>query len=136
MAEVEGSEGITAFLRSLGATDDLIDKARRECHLAGLATDLILAEGANLSAVDLATQANMDVDLVLGLWRMPGIAVPDEHQPMFTERDSLFTALAIQLKPVDPHADELFRILGSSLARVAEAAVYEPLEVFSFGTSP
>jgi adenylate cyclase len=123
MAKIEVSEGIVSFLRSLGATVEQIDTARRESHLAGLATDLVLAEGANLSAVDMATRASVDVDLVLGLWRLLGIAVPDEHRPMFSERDALFTAHAIQFEPPGSHGDELFRVLGSALARVAEAAV-------------
>jgi adenylate cyclase len=123
MAEIQGGERIADYLRSLGATDQQIDTARRECRLAGLATDLVLAEGADLSAVDLAARASVELDLVLGLWRLLGVAIPDEYRPMFSERDALFTAHAVQLKPVGSYGDELFRILGSSLARVAEAAV-------------
>ena len=123
MAEIVSTEGLVAFLRTLGATDELIDTAQREGCLDRLPTELILSRDAKLSAGDLAAQAGVGVNLVLGLWRMLGITVPDEHQPMFSERDALFTALAVQFKPVGSHADELFRVLGSSLARVAEAAV-------------
>jgi len=123
MVKADGTDDLAEFLRSLGASAAQIDVARSNLHLAGLATDLILAEGATLSATDLAERAGVEVELVLGLWRMLGVIVPDEHRPMFSEKDADVTALAIQLKPGGSHGDELFRVLGGSLARVAEAAV-------------
>ena len=112
-----------AFLRTLGATDELLDTARRECRLDRLPTELILSGDAKLTAGDLAAQIGVGVDQVVGLWRALGITVADEHEPMFSERDASFTALAVHFKPNGLHSDELFRVLGSSLARVAEAAV-------------
>jgi len=123
VAKLDGDQGMVAFLRSLGATDEQIRTADRECRLPGLAGDLVLARGAHLTAADVAARAGVDVPVVLGLWRMLGVVVPDEFRPMFCERDAQFTAIAAQLEPVGSHGDELFRILGSSLARVAEAAV-------------
>ena len=121
MAGARVSEEVAEFLRSLGGTDEQIEVARRECHLAGLATDLVLAGDAHLSAADLAEMARVDVSLVLGLWRTLGVTVPDADRPMFSERDEQFTTLAVRF--VGSHGDELFRVLGGSLARVAEAAV-------------
>jgi adenylate cyclase len=123
VSEIAADEEVAAFLRSLGASDEQIEIARRDCHLAGLATDLVLAREADLSAIDLADRAGVDLDTVLGLWRLLGVAVPDARRSMFSERDAAFTAVAVQLKPVGAHGEELFRVLGSSLARVAEAAV-------------
>jgi adenylate cyclase len=123
MAAAADGDDLTVFLHSLGASDEQIDVARRELHLAGLATDLILSEGAELSAGDLADRTGVGVDVILGLWRTLGVAVPDEHRRMFSERDVQVTRLAIQLKPGGSHGDELLRVLGGSLARVAEAAV-------------
>lgn len=111
------------FLRSLGATDVQIETARREGSLARLPTDLVLGQGAGLSARDLALKAGVDVDVVMGLWRALGVTVRDESQPLFSERDARFTSLAVQLRPVGSQSGELFRVLGSSMARVAEAAV-------------
>jgi adenylate cyclase len=122
MAGTEDDD-LVDFLRSLGATDDQIGEARDELHLGGLATDLILAQGATLSAADLARRAGVEVDLVLSLWRMLGVMVPDADRVMFSEADLHVTTLAVALKPGNPHGDELFRVLGGSLARVAEAAV-------------
>ncbi len=83
----------------------------------------MLAEGATLSLVDLARQAGVTVEVVLGLWRTLGVVVPNEIRPMFSERDVAFTAYIAELNPVGSHGNELLRVLGESLARVAEAAV-------------
>jgi adenylate cyclase len=114
---------MSTFLRSLGATDAQIATAELECHLPGLAGDLVLARGADLSAADMAARTGIGVDRVVGLWRTLGVVVPDEHRVMFCGRDAELTALALRLEPMGSHGDELFRILGSALARVAEAAV-------------
>jgi adenylate cyclase len=123
IVDLDDTDDLGAFLRSLGASEAQLGVARDTLHLAGLATDLILAEGATLSAVDLAERTGVEVDVVMWLWRMLGVIVPDADRPMFSERDADVTALAVQLKPGGSHGDELFRVLGGSLARVAEAAV-------------
>lgn len=114
---------LVALLRSLGGTDEQIDEARRQCRLASLAGDLVLAEGAHLSATDVAERSGTDVDQVVGLWRTLGVSVPDAERPMFSERDAQLSEHALRFERVGPHGDELFRVLGSALARVAEAAV-------------
>jgi adenylate cyclase len=114
------SEEIDDFLLSLGATGEQIADARRECRLAGLAADVVLSRDATLSATDVAAQAGLDVDRVIALWRLLGVVVPDAETPMFSERDARFTR---QTAEIGTPKDELLRVLGSSLARVAEAAV-------------
>ena len=123
MTQPDETESIDAFLRSLGASEEQIAVARREGSIARLAGDLVLAEGATLSATDLASRAGVDVPAVLRVWRTLGVHVPDEHQPMFSERDAVLTTRLFQMNPVGRNGDELLRVLGSSLARVAEAAV-------------
>ena len=71
----------------------------------------------------MAARAGLTVDTVLDLWRTLGVAVPDQHRPMFSERDVSFTSYIGGLNPVGEHGGELLRVLGTSLARVAEAAV-------------
>jgi adenylate cyclase len=88
-----------------------------------LAGDLVVAEGTHLTAGDLAVGAGADPELVLSLWHTLGVVVPDENRPMFTERDAEFTSFLIKENPVGTYGHELLRVLGSSLARVAEAAV-------------
>lgn len=123
MAFGDGSETIETFLRSLGASDDQIEWARRECRFASLAGDLVLSRGATLSAADLAERDGLGVDDVVSLWRTLGVAVPDPEKPMFSERDAEITRSIVGMNPLGEHGGELLRVLGSSLARVAEAAV-------------
>ncbi len=114
---------IDAYLRTLGATDEQIADARRRCHLAGLAGDLVLARGATLTARDLAGRSGTTVEDVLAMWRTMGVVVPDEDRAMFSDDDAEFTAFLVQANPVGSHGGELLRVLGSSLSRMAEAAV-------------
>jgi adenylate cyclase len=118
-----GSEEVDSFLRSLGATPEQIETAWRQFHVAGLAGDLVYAEGAHLSARDLASMAATDVEGVLSMWRTLGVVVPDPDRVMFTDRDADVTSFLMQGNPVGPHGLELLRVLGTSLSRVAEAAV-------------
>jgi adenylate cyclase len=119
----DSADPLTSFLESLGATRDQIETARRECSLARLPADLILSKDATLSAKDVAARAQVSVEEVTGLWRTLGVSVPDEQGRMFSEQDAFFTGIALQLEPMGTDAGELFRVLGNSLARVAEAAV-------------
>ena len=57
------------------------------------------------------------------MWRTLGIVIPSEHHAMFSERDADFTCFLVQESPVGPYGGELLRVLGSSLSRVAEAAI-------------
>jgi adenylate cyclase len=119
----EEPDGIIGFLRSLGATQADIEGARRDCRLAGLAADLVLARGADLSAEDLAAHARVDTEAVVALWRTLGITVPRVDQPLFSRRDAEFTARAVHVTAFDEHGAEFLRVIGISLARIAEAAV-------------
>ncbi len=111
------------YLRSLGATDEQIERAREDAQLIGLGADLVLSRGADRSAADLAAEAGRPLDEVLRFWRTLGVTVPGPERPMFTATDVAFTTMALALPPVHGHGDELFRVLGASLSRVAEAAV-------------
>jgi adenylate cyclase len=123
VAQADAIDTIDMFLRSLGATEDQIEAARLDCRLASLAGDVILSRGSTLSADDLAERVGMDVDEVLSVWRTLGVTVPDPHTPMFSEADAEFTLSITGMNPIGEHGSELLRVLGSSLARVAEAAV-------------
>ena len=117
----EASDEVRTFLRSLGATDDEIADAEAHGSLAALAGDAILGEGLDLTVADLAARAGTDAERARTIWQLLGVRVSDG--PAFSERDARFTHDAVQLGLVDPGGDELLRVLGSSLARVADAAV-------------
>jgi adenylate cyclase len=116
-------QSVDDVLHSLGATDEQIDIARRSCHLTGLAADLVLTQGATLSAADLADRAQIPVEDVLSVWRTVGVDVPDEQQLIFTDQDAQFIDFLTSSNPIGSHGEELLRVLGSSLTRLAEAAV-------------
>jgi adenylate cyclase len=119
----KGAQAVDAFLRSLGATEEQIATAWRDCHVPRLAGDLVFAEGATLTASDVVAQTGLPVDEVLSLWRTLGVIVPDADTAMFSARDADFTKFLTQVNPVGSFGDELLGILGSALSRVAEAAV-------------
>jgi len=123
VGENEGAEAVDVFLRSLGATQEQLATAWTECHVPRLAGDLVFAEGATLTASDVANMIGLPVDEVLSLWRTLGVIVPDTDTAMFSERDADFTLFLTQVDPVGSFGDELLRVLGSALSRVAEAAV-------------
>jgi len=123
MPEIVASAGLVEFLRSLGAADGQIEQAQRDCTLVQLATDLVLARDASLSAAVIARRTGWSAEDVVALWRTLGVAVPDADAAMFSERDAEVSELALQFTDIGISNRELFRILGSSLARVAEAAV-------------
>jgi adenylate cyclase len=110
-------------LGSLGATESQIEAARREGTMSQLPTDLVLGRGVHLSAADLARSLGATPEAVVGLWRTLGVHVADQDVALFSDADADFTSLALGFAKAGPHTQELFRILGSSLARVAEAAV-------------
>jgi adenylate cyclase len=114
-------DDLVDFLRSLGATGQQIATATAEGHLAGLAGDVVLGEGLVLTAEDLAARAGTDVERVRAVWQLLGVGVSDG--PAFSERDARFMEAAAEIGLVFPQGEELLRVLGSSLARVADAAV-------------
>ena len=122
MSDACVSDELLAFLRSLGASEAQIAAAHRENNLAGLAADLVLTKDATLTAEDVEARTGVEVDRVIALWRQLGVVVPDAETPMFSERDAEFTHEVVDIGKLG-EKDELLRVLGSSLARVAEAAV-------------
>ena len=123
MAQPDDTESIDAYLRSLGASEEQIADARRDGSISRLSGDLVLAQGATLSATDLASRAGVDVGAVISLWRTLGVHVPDEHRPCSRSGMRRSPSNLRGMNPVGPNGDELLRVLGTSLARVAEAAV-------------
>jgi adenylate cyclase len=59
----------------------------------------------------------------VSLWHTLGVVVPDTTTPMFSDRDAELTLSIVRTNPIGEYGSELLRVLGSSLARVAEAAV-------------
>ena len=119
-----GEDGeLEAFLTGLGATPERTRAAAEAGHLPGLAADLVLTSGAELTAREVADRAGTTVEVVLARWRTLGLAVdPDERAFSATDVE-LVRGLAALRGSSGFQGDELLRILGAALARVADAAV-------------
>jgi adenylate cyclase len=118
----QGDE-LEGFLHGLGATPEQVRAAAEAGHLHGLAADLVLASGAELTARQVADGAGTTVDDVVDTWRILGLPVdPDERA--FSATDVELVRGLVALETFRGHeGDELLRIVGAALGRVADAAV-------------
>jgi adenylate cyclase len=107
-----------------GGTIDQIVAAHRSGELERLASELLfLPEVERLSATEVAERAGVPVDEVHRIWRASGF--PDAGVPSFTVRDVelvLTFRSATDLFGREP-ALQLLRVIGSAMARVADATV-------------
>lgn len=132
------SRELTEWLTSLGASEDQLRRAEAEGQLPGLAADLTLERGAHLSARDLARKTSLELEEIVGFWRTLGVEIDDVDEPLFSDDDLTQVASLCSLElfekeadgaPPGPHSGlgpgdtELLRVVGSSLARSADAAI-------------
>lgn len=120
----EERDDLDRLLRDLGASDDQIAAAEAGGGLLGLGADLVFTAGRSLSAADLAAKSGATVEEVLTIWRLLGVEVPDADTTMFSDADAEFTR-AMYSVDLFQHSegDELLRVVGSALSRIADAAV-------------
>jgi adenylate cyclase len=93
--------------------------------LSGLAGDLALRPGRRITAREIAAQFNLDVEQVLGLSLAAGLSPRTADALAYTEEDlDLFAIFVGGVAMFDEAATRHFtRVVGSSLSRIAEAAV-------------
>lgn len=115
-------EALLDFLRGLGASEDLLEEASRRGHLGGLAGDLVLAEGADMTVADLARATGTEAEKVESIWRELGLR-PEADDPRFGIQDQKVIELLVSASELKIEGAELLRVIGASLARVADAAV-------------
>jgi adenylate cyclase len=112
------------LLLDLGATDEQLAAAEGRRDLQGFVSDLVLARGRDLSADDVAGRVGVDIERVVGLWRALGVNVDDPSAPLFTEEDLGITDIILNRGVFsDEKGYDVLRVVGTSLARVAEAVV-------------
>lgn len=93
-------------------------------RVASLASDAVLRRGVELSAIDVAEQAGVDVEAVVAMFHDLGVAVPDLAAPQFTRSDAVLVQRlsgAAELGLVK--GNELLRVVAGAMERIAEAAV-------------
>jgi class 3 adenylate cyclase len=113
------------WLAEHGVTIDQMVQAHERLHLTGIAGDLALRPGDRMTCDELAAQAGLTVDEVQRLTLAIGRPVADPAQRAFTAADVEAFALfktAAQLFGEQPLL-QFVRVIGSSLGRIADAAV-------------
>lgn len=112
------------FLIDLGAS--LADLLEWRDELPVLASDLPLRSGRErLTVTEVATRAEVSTDDVKRIWRATGLPTPDPEVPVFSETEvELIASLhfAESVMGRDPIL-QLMRVMGSAMARVADAMV-------------
>jgi class 3 adenylate cyclase len=128
MEEREGPDqeeaAVREWLAAFGATPEQIAAAVRERNPDGLASDLVLSRGATFSAGDVARLTELDVQMVLAVYRDLGVSVPDPDAPQFTDDDvALISKLSWAAENGFSTGPGLLRVVAGAIERIAEAAV-------------
>ncbi|MGO9455854.1 MAG: adenylate cyclase regulatory domain-containing protein, partial [Acidimicrobiales bacterium] len=119
---------VSGLLVEAGATQEEIDRAVAEGVLDLLAVDRLLVPAARrYSATELAEATDQSLDLLRRLWRALGFLDVGDDDKVFTDLDleavRLFDGI-LNLGAVDVDvAMQMARVIGSSMARIAEAEV-------------
>ena len=115
-------------LRALGVSQEEIDQARAEGTLSLLATSHAAVPGPpHYTAPEIAERAGISPELAKRFWRALGFPDVADDVRFFTDADAealgtVSALLSSQFAQLEV-AVQLSRVLGSSLARVAEAQV-------------
>jgi class 3 adenylate cyclase len=113
------------WLVEQGATREQLLDAHREGRLSELAADLKLRPGRRLTAREVARRNGLRIEQVLALSLAAGLPPRDADDPVYAEEDAVtFEAYGVASALFGEGAARRFvRVVGSSLARIAEAAV-------------
>jgi class 3 adenylate cyclase len=124
IADARARAGLIEYLTGLGFTADEMVEAERHGRLFGLAGDVLLWSGPQVhtlrTAADSIGVALADVEHG---WAMLGLTVADADTPALSQADvdSMATWVAMRTQMGNDAADGFLRVLGSNVARVAEA---------------
>ena len=124
-AGAEEQLALLEWLVARGATVPQLLEAHARSRLIAVAGDLLVfPEGRPLTARQVADRAGVALEAVQAVWRALGLSVPRDDEPRFAEADvAVFVDFRAATEVLDERAVlEFVRVLGSSLARVAEAA--------------
>jgi adenylate cyclase len=119
---------VRAFLSEAGVPQGEIDRAERDDVLDLLVADrLLIPAERRYNEEEVAARTGMPVELARKFWRALGFPEPGPDERMFTDLDVeaillINGVLAIGAGPVDS-ALQLARVIGSAMARIADAEV-------------
>lgn len=124
IANARGRAALIEYLDSLGFTsEDMVDAEGRG-RLFGLAGDVLQWSGRPVYTLREAADAlGVPVDELVHAWSALGLSTSDTDQPVFSQADvdGLTAWLAMKSAVGDEPTLTLLRVLGASMARLAEA---------------
>jgi adenylate cyclase len=120
-------------LRAAGATDEAIDDAVAHDVLDLLAVDLLtVPSGRRLTPVQVSDETGIPLPALKRMWRALGLLEPADDEPVLTDLDVRAARDFRQLLDLGvtdlETALQLARVIGSSMARVAEAGLLRGAE--------
>jgi adenylate cyclase len=126
--ESEAVAAVWAFLLQRGVTADAIHRAEEENALHLLVMEhLILPDPPRYTSVQVAEMAGMPLDIVKQYWRSLGFPDVDDDAVGFSDYDlDAITTVGelLRFRMVDEAvAVQMARVIGSSMARIAEAEI-------------
>lgn len=119
---------VRAFLLEAGVPEHEVDRAERDDVLDLLVADRVLLPAERrYTESEVSARTGMPVDLARKFWRALGFPEPGPEDRVFTDLDVeaillINGLLALGAGPVE-NALQLARVIGSSMARIAEAEV-------------
>ncbi len=129
---------VRGALRQAGAADGDIDAAVHEGVLDLLAVDtLFVPARMRLTPRQVSEATNLPLGTLKELWRALGFLEPEDDSPVLTEMDveavrNLQSLLRLGVTGMDT-ALQLARVVGSSMARVAEAGLLRGADALGAG---
>jgi class 3 adenylate cyclase len=124
IANARARAGLIEYLAQLGFTADEMVEAERSGRLFGLAGDVLLWSGPPIYTLRTAADAiGVALEDIEHGWAMLGLTVADPDTPALSQVDvdSLATWTAMRMQMGPDAADGFLRVLGSTVARLAEA---------------
>jgi class 3 adenylate cyclase len=124
ITDAPARSGLIEYLSGLGFTAEEMVDAERRGRLFGLAGDALLRSGPQIFSLRMAADSiGVPVETVEHGWAMLGLTFDDVDTPALSQADvdSLGTWSAMRAQMGDDAADGYLRVLGASVARLAEA---------------
>ncbi|WP_123028119.1 adenylate/guanylate cyclase domain-containing protein [Mycolicibacterium stellerae] len=124
IANARERAGLIEYLDGLGFTAQEMVDAERRGRLFGLAGDALQRSGQPIFTLrEAAGELGVPVEELIRAWHALGLSAPDTDEPVFSQIDvdGLASWVAMKSAVGDEPTMTLLRVLGASMARLAEA---------------